>query len=99
MADTALTARLLAVVAASAFSQVEISRRAGQRDTWLGDLLLGWRGRGSRRGAEPSISTLQLLAQGLGVSLGELLGPDLLDEDLWRWVQSRSTIHSEEKEG
>ncbi len=79
MPDTTLTARLLGIVDASDLSQSDISRRAGQRPTWLGDHLQAWRGRG-RRGGEPTISTLQLLAQGLGLSLGELLGAELLEQ-------------------
>jgi hypothetical protein len=74
-----LLARLLIVVEASPLSQVAISRAAGQRATWLGDHLQAWRGRG-RRGGEPTLATLRLLARGLGVSLGDLLGEELLAE-------------------
>ena len=74
----ALVARLLRVVAESGLPAQTISERAGQRPGWLADLTQAWRG-GKRRGREPTISTLQLLAQGLGITLGELLGPDILN--------------------
>ncbi|MFA5153216.1 MAG: hypothetical protein WC554_11695 [Clostridia bacterium] len=73
-----LIARLLQVVAEHPDDQRTISQRAGQRPGWLASLLQAWRGHG-RRGAEPTLSTLRLLAQGLGCTLGELLGPELLD--------------------
>lgn len=75
----ALVARLLSVVDASGDSHRIISERARQRPGWLDDLLQGWRGSKTRRGREPTLSTLELLARGLGLTLGELLGPELLD--------------------
>ncbi len=74
----ALIARLLQAVESSPLDQVEISVRAGQRPGWLADLMQAWRG-ARRRGREPTISTLRLLAQGLGMTLGELLGAEILD--------------------
>lgn len=83
-----ITDRLIEVIENSKISQREISRRAGaQRETWLSDLLRAWRG--GRRGKEPTISTLQMLARGLGVSLGELLGADLLNQK----EDARSSSH------
>lgn len=71
-----LRARLVEVVegvVVSGVSQLEISRRAGHSEGWVADLLRGWRGRGSRRGAEPTIPTLRSLAMGLGIDLKDLL--------------------------
>ena len=62
-----IRARLIEIIEKSTYSQKEIARRAGQRPTWVSDLLSAWRGRG-RRGQEPTISTLQLLAKGLGIA-------------------------------
>jgi transcriptional regulator with XRE-family HTH domain len=76
----AIRRRLLAVVQQAlddGLTMAEIERRAGQRRTWLQDHVRAWEGKG-RRGAEPTISTLVSLAGGLGMSLGDLLGPDLL---------------------
>lgn len=78
MSDDTITTRLLSVVEASGLSQATISERAGQRHGWLADLMQAWRGR-VRRGREPTISTLRLLARGLGMTLGELLGPEVLE--------------------
>lgn len=72
-----LPARLETLIEESGLSQVRISERAGQRASWVASLLQGWRGR-ARRGSVPSLETCWLLARGLGVSLAQLLGPELL---------------------
>jgi hypothetical protein len=78
--DDELIARLLHVVDAHLRGEDTaraVSLRAGQRPGWLASLLQAWRGHG-RRGSEPTLTTLRLLARGLGMSLGELLGDALL---------------------
>ena len=79
MPDSALLLRLRDVVAESPLSQGEISRRAGQRRTWLAGHLQAWRGQG-RRGSDPKRSTIPSLARGLGLTPGELLGEELLEQ-------------------
>lgn len=65
------------MVEKSAYSNAEISRRAGHHSGWVATLIYAWRG-GARRGIEPTLSTLWDLALGLGVTLRELLGDELL---------------------
>ncbi len=81
-----ITDRFEELIEISGISQREISRRAGQRSTWLSDLLRAWRGHG-RQGREPTIGTLRALARGLGIPLRELLGSEILD------AVSRSASH------
>jgi len=82
MSDDPLVARLVAVVDAHLQGEDTaraVSLRAGQRPGWLADHMQAWRGGRARRGREPTWSTIQSLARGLGCSVSELLGPDILD--------------------